>query len=328
MGEKVVVTGANGFVGSHLVEALIAKGYEVHCVLRKSSNMQWLRNLPITLHTCGVENVEALKPILADAIYIYHIAGVVKARSWEGYHHGNVVLTKNILEATVGNKVIKGLVITSSLACSAATIQGSPVDEKTPSNPLTYYGKSKLEQEQLSLSYADRLPITVVRPCVVYGERDTEVFLFFKAMNSRILPSIGFDEKTLSMVYIHDLISGMILAAESPNSKGKQYFLGGSEDEYSWKQIGEITGKYLNKNYLRIRVPHSLVFIVGHLAEFFAKVTGNIATINSQKANEMVQKSWSCSSNRAKADFNYTPKYSLDEGIKRSIEWYRKEKWL
>ncbi len=323
-----VITGANGFVGSHLTEYLLSKNYEVHAIVRRSSNMQWIKDLPIQVHPIGIENIETLKPVLAKANYIFHIAGVVKAKDWAEYYEGNVNTTKNILEAAIGNDQLKRIVVTASLACSAPTVPGKPVNEETLSNPLTFYGKSKLEQEQLTLSYKDILPVTVLRPPVVFGERDTEVFLFFKTMKMGIFPSLGFDEKTLSLVYIKDLVRGMEMAATSENSKGQQYFIGGQKDEYTWKEMADISAKYLGKKYIRIRVPHFMVHMVAHISEWVAHITGDTATINTQKANEMVQSSWSCESKKAERDFGYKAIYPLDEAIKNTITWCKTKKWL
>lgn len=323
-----VITGANGFVGSHLIEHLLSKNYEIHAIVRRSSNLQWIENLPITIHPIGIENKETLIPVLSQADYIYHIAGVVKAKDWQGYYDGNVTTTKNILEAAIGNKNLKRIIVTASLACSAPTIPGHPVDETTPSNPLTFYGRSKLEQEELTLSYKDILPVTVLRPPVVFGERDTEVFLFFKTMKMGLFPSLGFDEKTLSLIYIKDLVRGMEMAATAGKSKGEQYFLGGQKDEYTWKEMADISSKYLDKKYIRLRVPHFMVHVVAHISEWVARIVGDTATINTQKANEMVQASWSCTSKKAFKDFGYQAEYSLDEAIKRTIQWCKQMKWL
>jgi dihydroflavonol-4-reductase len=323
-----VITGANGFVGSHLAEYLLSKNYEVHAIVRRSSNMQWIQDLPIEIHPIGIENIETLRPVLAQADYIYHIAGVVKAKDWDGYYHGNVTTTKNILEAAIGNQKLKRIIVTASLACSAPTVPGNPVNEETPSNPLTFYGKSKLEQENLTLSYKDILPVTVLRPPVVFGERDTEVFLFFKTMKMGLFPSLGFDEKTLSLIYIKDLVRGMEMAATAEKSKGQCYFLGGEKNEYTWKEMAALTSKFLDKKYIRLRVPHFMVHIVAHISEWIAKLTGDTATINTQKANEMVQASWSCSSAKAYRDFGYKAEYSLEGAIKNTIDWCKKMKWL
>jgi dihydroflavonol-4-reductase len=326
--EKVVITGANGFVGSHLVEYLLAKGYDVHCILRKSSSTQWIKNLPITIHTCGLDDIELLRPILSDAHYIYHIAGVVKEKNWAGYEYGNVTITKNIIEAALGSNTIKRIIVTASLACSAPASFGHPVTEDTPSNPLTYYGKSKLMQEQLALSYADRVPITVIRPPVVYGEREIELYEFYKAIKMHIFPSIGMDEKYLSLVYILDLVRGMHLAATAEASKGQQYFIGGDQEEYSWKEIASLTGQKLNSKFIRLKIPHFFVHIIMHISESISKIFGYTTMLNVQKANEMVQTSWSCSSAKAHRDFGYKAEYTLDQGLTRTIDWCKKEAWL
>ena len=322
-----VVTGANGFVGSHLVDYLLEKDYEVHAIVRGNANLRWLEGRRIELHPCGLGDVEALRPILHRAHYIYHIAGTVKSRDAEGFRAGNVAPTRNILEAALGSSNLRRIVVTSSLAAASPSVPGSPVHEGIPSAPLTAYGRSKVEQEQLCHAYMDRLPITLIRPPVVFGERDTEVLLFFKTVRRGLLPMIGFEDKTLSLVYVRDLVRGMEQAATSEVARGETYFLG-SEREYTWKDLGDAAGKAIGKKPFALRVPHAVVHTVGYLSEFLAGLRREAATLNREKAREMVQPSWACSSEKARAHFGYREEHTLEENMLRTAQWYQAQKWL
>ena len=143
-----------------------------------------------------------------------------------------------------------------------------------------------------------------------------------------LLPMIGFENKTLSLVYVKDLVLGFYQAIASNQSIGNTYFIGGYRDEYTWYEIGKTAAKYLKKSPISLRIPHVIVKIIARIAEVVAKISGQVPSLNRQKAREMVCESWSCSSQRAKNDFNYNPQYDLDSSFEKTISWYKEMKWL
>jgi nucleoside-diphosphate-sugar epimerase len=330
MNQKIisVVTGASGFVGSHVVDKLIAAGHEVKCILRGTSSRKWLENKPVEIIDSGLFDKESLKVILKDADYLFHIAGVVKAKSQEEYDKGNVETTRNLLDVLCEvNPTIKRVLVVSSQTACGPSLDGKPCTEETPEHPITRYGKSKLAEEQLVKSYMTKLPITIVRPPAVYGERDTEIYLFFKTYKQGLMGLIGFDKKQVSLVHVDDLSRGIVLAATSANSIGQTYFIG-SEDYYDWLQIGEACRNAMGKKALTIRIPHAMVFTVASFAQFFSLFSSNAATFNIEKARDFVQKNWTCDVSKAKKDFGYSQTVSHGDGITRTIDWYRAMKWL
>lgn len=334
MSEKIenapvaVVTGANGFVGSHLVELLLNEGYRVQCIVRKTSNLRWVKDLNVEFHDCGLTDVDALKGVFEDANYIFHIAGVIAAKKPELFYEGNVETTRNVLEAAKGNPNIRKIVITSSLSASRSTVKGKPATEDMPSAPATNYGRSKVEQEQLAKTYMSDLPITIIRPPVVYGPRDTEVLLLFKTLQKRLMAMVGFSEKYYSLVYVDDLINGMLLAATSDKTIGQMYFLGPAQAEYAYSELCLKVADLLDVKPFKIRLPHALMYIVGGISQFFGRFGEKAPTLSFEKAREMTRASWSCSSEKAMREFGYAPAMSLEEGLKQTIEWYREQKWL
>lgn len=323
-----VVTGASGFVGSHLADFLLAKNFEVRCIVRKSSNLKWLEGKDIKIFDCGLFDKVALKEAFNGANYIFHVAGVVKAKNEEGYFKGNVEATKILLEVAEEMKdSIKKFLVVSSQTVSGPSYDRKPVNEDDKCNPLTTYARSKLKQEQVTLEYKDIFPITICRGPAIYGERDTEIFIYFQVFNRGLTTMIGFDKKELSLLHVADLVEGLYLAAVSEKSNGEIYFIS-SEKFYTWDEVGKVTSKVLNQKAFRIRIPHFIVFIVAAFAQFFAMFSSKPATLNIEKAKDLTQKYWICDTSKAINDLGYRQRVSLEEGIQRTCDWYKKMNWI
>jgi nucleoside-diphosphate-sugar epimerase len=323
-----VVTGANGFVGSHLVDLLLKKDLIVRCITRKTSDMRWLKDKPIEIFDGGLFDKENLRMAFKDASFIYHVAGVVKAKTSEGYLSGNVEATRTMLEVALESPAtIEKFLIVGSQTVTGPSYDDNPVNEETECKPLTTYARSKKEQEEVALSYSDKLPITICRAPAVYGERDTEVFIYFQTFNKGLTTLIGFDKKILSLIHVADLAEGLYLAATSDKSAGEIYFIS-SEKYYTWDEIGNVTAKALGKKALRIRIPHFIVFTIAAFAQFFAMFSKKPATLNIEKAKDLTQHAWICDTTKAVEQLGFRQKVSIEEGINRSCEWYREMKWI
>lgn len=323
-----VVTGGTGFVGSHLVDLLIKNGFTVRCIIRKTSNLRWLEGKPVEIYDCGLFDTEKLKNVLDGADYVYHVAGVVKSKKPKGYFIGNVETTKNLLSAvTEATPNLKRFVIISSQTTTGPSLDGKPVNEETVCRPITTYGKSKFEAEKLAKKYMDKIPITICRAPAVFGERDTEILIYFKTFNKGITTRIGFDKKTISLIHVLDLVDGIYKSSIEDNAKGQTYFIS-SEKLYSWEEIGTVTSSVLNKNPITIKFPHFLVFIIAAFAQFISLFGKKAATLNIEKAKDITQKNWICDTSKAVNELGYKQKISLEEGIKRTCDWYKKMKWI
>ena len=326
--EIAVVTGANGFVGSHLVDLLLEKGYEVRCITRKSSNLKWLEGKDVEIHDCGLFHKEGLNKALKDSNYIFHVAGVVKSKTPEGYFNGNVETTRNLLDVSLNySDSIKRFVVVSSQTVTGPSLDGKPVTEETECRPITTYGKSKLEEEKVALTYADKLPITICRAPAVYGERDTEILIYFKTFSKGLTTTIGFNKKVLSLIHVTDLVNGIYMSSKSEKAAGQTYFIS-SEKYYTWPEINSITAKVIGKKAIIIKVPHFLVYTISAFAQFFAIFSKSAATLNLEKAKDITQQYWICDTSKAIRDFGYKQNISAEDGIRRTIEWYKKMKWI
>ena len=325
---KVLVTGANGFVGSHLVEGLLDKSYQVRCLVRKTSNLKWLSGLEVDYVYGDMAQKASLKGAVKDVELVFHCAGLTKANSKEEYFKANAEGTENLLEVCLeDNPKIKRLVHLSSQAAVGPGDDKQPLNETAPCRPVTYYGESKLEGERIVLQHASQLPVTVIRPPAVYGPRDSDMLGFFKVAKKGFRISFGRGESFLSLIYVKDLIDGIILAAENPKSVGQIYFIA-DDKVYFWSEAFKIISKILNKRTIPLKIPKSVAMFVAFISENFSKISGKAATFNIQKAKEITQRYWGLDVSKAKAELGFFPQYDLETGAKETIRWYKEKGWL
>jgi len=325
----IAITGGTGFIGSHLVDRMLKQGHEVRVLVRSSSNLRWLEGKPVQRIQGDVRDAASLEALLSGVDVVYHIAGVVKSRDMAGYVQGNVTATKNMLEAAHRHapQLRRFLYVSSQTAAGPSHDLEHPVREQDEARPITTYGRSKWEAEQVVHTWRDRLPWTIVRPPAVYGPRDTEIFIYFQAVARRLNSLIGFDDKRLSLIHSDDLVRGIILAAESDRSVGETYFIS-SEEFYSWPQVGRITASVLGRRCMTVRLPHVLVYTVAAVAQGIAAMQGKAATLNIEKARDITRRYWTCEVSKAQQELGYRQHMSIEDGIRNTVEWYRAEGWL
>ncbi len=325
---KAFVTGATGFVGSHLVDKLLEKNYKVYCLRRNTSSTRWLDDKEINYVDGDLFSNDSLENAIQDMDYVFHVAGVVKAKNKEGFYRGNYQATKNLLEITHKvNPALKKFIFISSLAACGPAMSEKPVDENTVPNPITTYGITKLKAEEGVEMYANKFPVAIIRPPAVFGPRDTEILIYFKTFTKGLNSVIGFDAKYLSLVYVEDLVDGIVLSAENDIANGQKYFMC-FDKPYNWDEIGSVTSKLLNKKAFKIRLPHSVVYSVGYLAELFSTFSKNPATLNLEKCRDITQLRWVCSNEKAKKELGFQTKYTLEQSFKKTIDWYKEMKWI
>ncbi len=325
---KALVTGSTGFIGSHLVERLIARDYSVSCLIRNSTRLAYVDELPVHFVKGDYGDVDSLRPAVEGADYIFHIGGVTKAKDKRVYFIGNHLTTRNLLAAVRRfNPELKRFVLASSLTAVGPGTDTEPVDETTPYHPITTYGRSKMEAEKECLSNFPDIPLTIIRPPAVYGPRDKDIFEFFNSVNKHMIPLSGFGRKILSFVHAYDLVDGIIAAAEHPKAAGQIYFI--SNDEvYDWGMLGDFAKKELKTWAIKAKIPHFLLYTVAGISEFLARMEGKAALVNIEKARDGVQKNWLCSPKKAFDELGFKTKLSLEEGVANTIEWYKVNGWM
>ncbi|MBL7979890.1 MAG: NAD-dependent epimerase/dehydratase family protein [Bacteroidetes Order II. Incertae sedis bacterium] len=317
------LTGGTGFVGSHLAEALLAQGYTVRCLVRK--DLKWLNGLPIEPVWGRVDDKDALAAACKDVDEVYHVAGLTRSKHWSDFLAANVDATTRLLDILRQTAPqVRKIVVTSSQAASGPS--ETPLSENARMQPLSQYGKSKALMEEAIKPYLRDLPITIVRPPSVYGPREADIFTFIQSVNRGFCPIVGDGRAPqLNLVYVRDLVAGMIQAAQSDCTSGETYFLG-SED-YSWHQIRDAVAHALQKKTFTLHIPVGLVAPLGALLETVAGWFGQYPPLNREKAKE-AQHAWRLSIQKARDHFGYHPATPLHQGMKETVEWYRAHKWL
>jgi len=322
---KVLLTGATGFIGHHLVDLLKSEGFDVRCLVRKTSNISKLVG-KVEFAYGEVTSPESLEEAVKGVDYIVHLAGVIKALNPEGYYRVNTQGTINLFNATLkNNQNIKRFVFISSQAASRPS--ETPIKENEPSAPVTSYGKSKLETEKFLNQNSDKLPVTIIRPSAVYGPGDKEFLPVYQMINKGIEVLVKGGKTKLSFVYAKDLVKSIYLAMLSEKTIGKTYFSCHPEviqliDFY--KAIEEALGK---KFVLKIRMPVSLMYFTASINTGIAKLLRTPAMFNFEKVNELTN-SWVASPEEIIKDTSMKYEYDIKTGVKETITWAKENKLI
>ncbi len=326
----VLVTGGTGFIGSNLIERLRQRGDDVRCLAKDTLNAAMLESLNVEVVLGDLNNGIGWEKILDGVDYVYHLAGVTRARNTREYYEGNWGATKQFLKACRTHcKTLKRFVFVSSLAAVGPSLNGENITEETEYHPVSHYGKSKMLAEREVLSHTDSLPLTIIRPSAVYGPRERDMFEYMKLIRKGIQPLIGFNKKLLNLIHADDLVNGMILAAENPVAEGQIYFLG-SHQNYTTQEIGNAIRLAITDCKLKftIHIPHALVYGIGAVSEVIGKISGRKVFFNLQKAREATQPAWMCSTEKAKEQIGFRQTLSLEEGMWLTYRWYKEHHWL
>ena len=328
MKERVLITGASGFVGFHLIEEALKNNLEVFAAVRKSSNIEHLKDLNISFTYPDYTDVASLtKEITQNKYdYIIHAAGVTTARSTAEYEAINAGNTYNLALAAVQSGInLKKFVLISSLAAVGPlnTLTGK-ITADTIAHPLTAYGKSKLLAEE-KLKTLDALNYTILRPTGVYGPRDKDIFIFFKQVSNGIEPYIGNISQKLSLIYVSDVAKAAIKSLHAGNKKTYNLTDGNFYDRF---ELGNIAKKVLSVKTIKFHLPVNFVKLIAIIAEKYSSLSNKASVLNREKLIELMAVNWDCDIEPAKTDLGFSPEHNLSAGITKTLLWYKAHKWL
>jgi dihydroflavonol-4-reductase len=325
---KALVTGGTGFIGSHLTEALIRKGVEVRCLRRKTSDLKWLKGLPIEFVPGDCIDKTSLEEAVRGVDWVFHLAGATQAIKKETYFEVNGLGTENLIQACLENNPrLQKFIYISSQAAAGPSRNSSHKKELDPCDPVSFYGRSKRRGEESVLAQAHELPALILRPSAVYGPRDKDLLALFRCLARRIKPCLTGRHQRLSLCYVQDIVQGILLAVETQAKSGEIFFLSDGRD-YRMEEIGDILAQTMGITALRLRVPRPMVVGFACFSEYLSKWLGRPALLNKDKAKEIIQPEWVCDITKAKTLLGFAPRVPLSEGARLTFEWYKKEKWL
>ncbi|MES2457286.1 MAG: NAD(P)-dependent oxidoreductase [Bacteroidota bacterium] len=329
MSKKVLITGATGFVGYHLIEKALAAGLEVYCAVRASSDTSHLSDFSIQYLDLNYRDRDQLITVLEEHqfSYIIHAAGTTKAKTAEDYNSINAGYTQNLALAAVQAKIkLEKFVFVSSLAALGPLSDLSlEIQDDKPGHPVTNYGASKLLAEQYLLEVKE-LPLIVIRPTAVYGPREKDIFILFKSINGGLEPYIGSFKQQLSFIYVKDLAAVIIQALFSAET-GKSYNVSDGQ-AYDRYVLAKEVKKALNKKTFMFHIPIGIVRLMAAGMDLLYSRSKSTPTLNKEKMAELTAVNWACSIEHAKRDLAYSPKFNLESGIKDTVKWYKENNWL
>lgn len=331
---RVFVTGATGFVGSHLVEALLADGHEVACLVRDpAKRARIFRDAPIQDILGDLRDADALRRGCAGAEVVYHAAALTAAKSRNEFFEINVAGTQRMLKAASAAGVSR-FVYVSSVAAAGPVARGQQLLEDDPPHPVTLYGESKLAAEHALQNGA--IPWIVVRPPTVYGPRDTELARAFKFARFGVMPVFGDGGQELTAIYVADLVTALRTVAD----RGRErtiYFATHPEiftsSEFArgiYRAVRTARGAAAHDVHdpfilpLPSPVTRTALAVTGTTAKLFGRRT----LLSSDKAAEFLAEGWACSAAKLASDTGWSASTPVATGLPETARWYRKQGWI
>lgn len=324
---KIAVTGATGFIGSHLAEHLSAAGHEVTVLARSPERLAWIRHLPVRVVYGDLERVDALRELTAGQEVVVHAAGLTRAVRRSEFDRVNVGDSVRLLETALARAPgLRRFVYLSSIAAMGPSRSGESLDEDAPRRPISAYGKSKSLAEQEISRYADRVPITFIRPPWVYGPRDRDTLAYFRLAGRGLRFVVGARSR-FSIVHVTNLVQGIRLAAQSAVPGASAYFLTDG-DGWTIEELSRMMAGATGRRTLRVAVPVGVVAVIAAANELAAAITHQPPLVGWRKLGEAWHRCWLVSDRRARDELGYLPTISTERGMAETAAWYRAEGWL
>lgn len=322
---RVLVTGASGFVGSHVAEQLASVGWRVRCLVRPTSSRRWLTRADYEFALGDVTALHGIREALEGCDAVVHAAALTNALHPDDYYQVNSEGTLRLWMAAESLKV-KRFLLVSSLAAAGPSQGEEPQDETARPHPVSAYGKSKLQAERVVLQSGGALEPVVVRPPTVYGPRDDDVLNLARIAKRGWFPRIGGRRRALSMIHVVDLAEGIRLALEAGNP-GRIYYFGDGA-VHPLDEVGAAMGRALGRRVRFFSIPNWMLWGGAIAGELTGSLFRRPATLNLERVRQFVHPYWTASDARARSELGYESRYDLIRGMEDTIRWCRSVGWI
>lgn len=320
---ELLITGATGFVGSHLIEAVARNGLRARALVRRTSDMALLERYGIERVVGDLADPDGLRRAVSEADTVLHLAAATRALRPATFHAVNAEGTRRLAEAMEADGRPRRLVYLSSLAAVGPRAERPAQPEDEP-RPVTAYGRSKLAGERTALS-SKRLSVAVLRAPAVYGPGDRDLLTFFKFAERGVLPLVGSPNRRLQFVHARDLAEGVLAAAEA---EATGIFHIAEPRAYAWSEVLDLLQSAVGRRAVRVPVPAPLLRGAALLTEALARARRKPGIFDRDKAREVLAPGWLCETERARRELDYEARVSLEEGLRETAAWYRAYHWL
>ena len=327
---RCALTGANGFLGSHLVDRLLAEGHEVSALVRESADLRWLQGKELRLVKGALDDPAALAQAFEGAELIFHLAGVVVANDATAYYRINQEASRVVAEAAMGpGEGLRRFVLVSTLAVHGARPdETGPVSEESACRPVNHYGRSKLGGEEAARALCPGLPLTIIRPGGIYGPRDTASLALFQQGAKGIYLKMGFGRRMVNMCHVADIVDGIMLAATRDEGLGETFLLGDAEN-YTLEKLGQTMVRAVRGGKgFPVWLPLSGAYAVGALGSAVGKLRGKRPPLDLDQVRMYSIRNWAMDVGKARRMLGYRPRYTLLEGATETAAWFREQGWL
>ena len=321
---KALVTGATGFVGSHLAEALRSRGDEVTALVRSPSKASALGSLGVRVVPGDLDDPGSLERAAEGQDVVFHVAGLVAARDEETFLRVNRDGTAGLAAAAARARVGR-FVYVSSMAAGGPACKGRPLTGIEAPRPVTAYGRSKLAGEKAVRE--GPLPWVIMRPPTVYGPRDREVFKVFRMARWGVAPVFGDGSQELSAVHGADLADALVTAGTAAATTGKVYYPCHPEVVTSAAFVRAV-GSAIGRRVSLVPLPRSLGRAMLGITEVSARLVGHTTILTRDKANEFFQAAWTGDPGPLTRDSGWRAAHDLASGLADTSRWYRSTGWL
>jgi dihydroflavonol-4-reductase len=317
---KALVTGATGFLGGHLIGLLLRNpDTEVYALVRNPEKATRLEGADRIRFLMG--DLRTVPPLPAGLSVVFHLAGLTKASKSSLYYTVNQGGTASLFKALARLDDTPRVVHVSSVAAGGPSSPGRPVRESDLPHPVSPYGTSKLRAEEEALTYKNRFPLAILRVAAVYGPGDEDFLEFFRWVARGVLPRFGRGRKSLSLCYVEDAVRAVLLAGEKRVASGEIFNIADSKP-HTWDDLGETAARILGRKLVRVRIPNPAVFLACAVSEGMARVRGRATAVNLSKYRDMRPDGWVADVRKAREILGFETRFSLEEGLTKTLDWY------